>query len=152
MYSIFNFCLLLRGVLQKCDTQLRCQLLLARSLPEDGRTGRLISSSEMGHLHCSSSSSAVVGTATASASPEHNPWLSLAALLAADAAVALAMTVAATVGLCSDCLPCLLPMLLLLLAMTEVTVLSTRGLRTKLTLCIKGYSLRLSGRSRRLHS
>ena len=85
----------------------------------------------MGHLHCSSSSSAVVGTATASAVPEKHPWLSLAALLAADAAVALAMTVAATLGLCSGCLLCLLPMLLLLLAMTEVTVLSPQGLRTK---------------------
>ena len=86
----------------------------------------------MGHLHCSSSSSAVVGTATASAGPEKHPWLSLAALLAADAAVALAITVAATLGLCSGCLLCLLPMLLLLLAMTEVTVLSPQGLRTKL--------------------
>ena len=106
-------------------------LLLARGLPEDGSTGRRISSSEMGHLHCSSSSSAVVGTATASAVTEKHPWLSLAALLAADAAVALAMTVAATLGLCSGCLLCLLPMLLLLLAMTEATALSPQGLGTK---------------------
>ena len=132
MYNTFRFCLSITGVLQTSDTQLGWQLLLARGLPEDGSTGRRISSREMGHLHCSSSSSAVVGTATASAAPEKHPWLSLAALLAADAAVALAMTVAAIVGLCSGCLLCLLPTLLLLLAMTEVTVLSPQGLRTNL--------------------
>jgi hypothetical protein len=131
VYSIFELCLLFTGVLQKSKTRLGCQLLLARGLPEDGSTGRRISSSEMGHLHCSSSSSAVVGTATGSAGPEKHPWLSLAALLAADAAVALAMTVAATLGLCSGCLLCLLPVLLLLLAMKEVTALSPQGLRTK---------------------
>lgn len=100
-------------------------------LPEDGRTGRRINSKEMGHLHCSSRSSAVVGMATVSAGPEKHPLLVLPALLAADAAVALAMTVAATLGLCSGCLLCLLPVCVLVLAMKEIAGLSRHPSRTE---------------------
>ena len=58
----------------------------------------------------------MLAVVTTSSRPGKQPLLSFAALLAADAAVALAMTVAATAGLCSGCLLCLLPMDCLLLA------------------------------------
>ena len=74
-----------------------------------------MSSSEIGHLHCSNSSSAVA-IVIVSELPGKQALLDLPTLLATDATFAFEMTAAATLGLCSGCLLCLLPIWFLPLA------------------------------------
>ena len=69
-------------------------------------------------MHCSSSSSAVA-TVIVSEPPDKQGLLDLAALPGTDAMLALEMTAAATLELCSGCLLCLLPMLFLAMKMTR---------------------------------